>query len=398
MTLNDMTVSDIPAGTVNLSTTLTPGTYGTEVGQGQPSLAKDEPSKVDKPETFRDALADEMKKAGDAEGEAKEKLAVKDEAKTPVVKDEAKPKVEAEPKPEADVKAEAAPKEAVKPDVEKTEGKQVDPPQRFMPKAKENWANTPNVVKAEVARLVSDHEAETAQLRESHQRYESVREFDEMARQHGTDLKTALTNYTGIERMLREDPARAVGTILGNLKGDPRAFASAISEVMRYAGTTPESYARHVLQNPQAHQPRQQAPIQQTDPRIAQLQQQVQDMQRQQVEAQLKDQVLTPFMKDHPRFEELQDDIALFLKSGKVPDNLSHAERLEHAYDLADRINPAPYRDAPSPSVPEAAPVNPDAGRKSVRGAPSDGLTPAATESDEPLSDWLRKELRKGRS
>ena len=38
--MNDMTVTDIPAGTVNLSTTLTPGTYGTEVGQDSRALPK----------------------------------------------------------------------------------------------------------------------------------------------------------------------------------------------------------------------------------------------------------------------------------------------------------------------------------------------------------------------
>jgi hypothetical protein len=53
-------------------------------------------------------------------------------------------------------------------------------------------------------------------------------------------------------------------------------------------------------------------------------------------------------------------------------------ERLAAAYDMADRINPASYRDEPqAQTVQPTALVNPVAGKKSIKGAPTGGKAPA---------------------
>lgn len=44
---------------------------------------------------------------------------------------------------------------------------------------------------------------------------------------------------------------------------------------------------------------------------------------------------VTKFAAENPRFEELSDDIAFFLKSGRTKD-------LAEAYRLAERLNPVP--------------------------------------------------------
>jgi len=53
-------------------------------------------------------------------------------------------------------------------------------------------------------------------------------------------------------------------------------------------------------------------------------------------------------------------------------------DRLVAAYDMAERINPSPHHEAPEaqPAQPTAL-GNPVAGKKSIKGAPNGGRTPA---------------------
>src|SRR3546814_3011062 len=71
----------------------------------------------------------------------------------------------------------------------------------------------------------------------------------------------------------------------------------------------PQGYQQMMAQ---AQQPQQQQA--QDDPRIAQLQQTIVQMQEQQLAATIID----PFKRDHPRYAELEQDIAFFLQSGKI--------------------------------------------------------------------------------
>src|SRR3546814_16478641 len=57
-------------------------------------------------------------------------------------------------------------------------------------------------------------------------------------------------------------------------------------------------------------------------------------------EQQLAATIIDPFKRDHPRYAELEQDIAFFLQSGKIPTSLSPSDRLAAAYDMAERINP----------------------------------------------------------
>src|SRR3546814_3093057 len=95
----------------------------------------------------------------------------------------------------------------------------------------------------------------------------------------------------------------------------------------------------------QAQQPQQQQA--QDDPRIAQLQQTIVQVQEQQLAATIID----PFKRDHPRYAELEQDIAFFLQSGKIPTSLSPSDRLSAAYDKAERINPPSHADRKNPRL-----------------------------------------------
>lgn len=265
-----------------------------------------------------------------------------------------------------------------------SEGRQhYDPPSRFLPKEKEAWGNVPNVVKAAIARYTGEHETEVQQYRASHEEWTKLDRFQQMAKQHNTTIGEAMDRYTKLDGLLSSDPLEAIRQILGT------------------RGITPEQYAQHVMQNPQAHQApaphaQQAQPDRQLVGHIQHLQSQLDEMRNEQT----RTSVVEPFRTSHPRFDELHQDISFFLQSGKIPASMSPVERLEAAYDMAERINPssmsAPMaKDQTSEAAEPARLAKPDAGKKSIRGALSDG---ADTETEEPEADLeklLRKELRR---
>jgi len=77
---------------------------------------------------------------------------------------------------------------------------------------------------------------------------------------------------------------------------------------------------------------------------------------------------------------------------------LSIEQRLSEALRMAGGKTPsrsepeAPF--VPAQAIP-AAPLNAEAGKKSVRGAPSDGSDTATEETETDLREMLRKEMRK---
>jgi hypothetical protein len=383
-------------GTVNLSTTLQPGTYDTAYGAGKMDAKPDEPAK---PESLDDVLRDEIKKQDEAKPEK------------PEADPKAKPEAKVEEKPEAKPDPEAAPKTPVK-DVEPardgkeaagrekppSEGEKVhEPPARLLPKAREVWANVPREVKAEWDRFEREVATERETYKEAAQFHEELKEYREMAKQVGTTVPFALKRYVEFDKQIAQDFGRGMAAIAADQGKSP---ADAVASLLRGLGSSPEQYAKHVLANPQAHrQPAPQAqPRPQNDPlvqRLAMLEQRLEGQEHERVRDQTLSSVVTPFAEAHPRFDELSEDIAKLLKSGMIPTSMDKAAQLEVAYDMAERLRPSPRQ--PQAAFADPAPAadpTPDAGRKSVRGAPSDGLTPRA-EDDLPLEAFLRQELRK---
>ena len=335
-----------------------------------------------KPISTRDAIAKAWDEANKPV-EEKAKEAVED-AKAKVAEAEKAPKVE---KPRAEdgkfAKAQAAlegqqdtakadkgaaeqpASERAAPEDRQSEGRRYqEPPARFLPEAREKWANVPSNIKAEFHRVSQEMEAENTRYRESHERYEAVRQFDEQARASGTDLKTALQSYTNIENLLRSNPARGV------------------AEVLRNIGLTPEQYAQHVMQNPQAHQFTQQAQQpaqqqQQPNPEIEALRNEIQSMKAQAVIP-----VIDRFIDEHPDYHALEPQIEAILKSGVIEqiygNGLSPVQKLAEAHRMAGGRSPSQsvaQQEQPAPVQPQQARlVDPD-GEKSIKGAPTNGKT-----------------------
>ena len=204
---------------------------------------------------------------------------------------------------------------------------------------------------------------------------DDLKEFSDLAKQHGTTVKDALRNYVNAENEFRRDFGAGMKSLAGTLGINP---AQAITSALQAFGVTPLQFAQAVMKNPQAfaaapQQPQAQPAQPRPDPMAQAAMREVQTLKQQLQVQQLEASVVAPFAANHPRFAELEQDIAFFLQSGKVPTSLSLQERLEVAYDMAERINPSPVTThAASASPDREAPARP-AANKSISGAPGNG-------------------------
>jgi hypothetical protein len=334
--------------------------------------AKVEPDKAEKP--AEEAKDDKAAKPDDAKAE----------------KPEAKPDEAKAERARADDGKFARPEG--KDDQQKESRRFVEAPQSFLPQAREVWRNTPHAVQTEVARLVQEHTTANEQTRETVQRYESVRQFDELARSNGRELRDSLEKMTRIETSLQRNPVAALNEILmevGPRKADGQPFS--LYEIAQFvAQQDQQGYQQMVAQSREPDQPKE-------DPRVAQLEQRLAQMQEQQAHAS----IVEPFAREHPRFNELERDIAFFLQSGRIPESLSPHERLAAAYDMAERINPPSYvDDLPATDRVPAEQRRADddfSGSKSIKSSPgsvTESYEPKA-KSGESARDSLFAEMRR---
>ncbi len=165
------------------------------------------------------------------------------------------------------------------------------PPARFSTDAKAAWDTAPETVRAEVSRLEREFTAGFAKYKIAAERDASLAEFHDMAAKGGTTVKEALSKYVNMENQLRADPIKGLELIAQNVGLSLRDVAAQV------LGLTPDQ-GRGA--------------------------------------ADTTHESVTKFAADpaHPRFEELSEDIAFFLTSGRTND-------LAEAYTLAERLSPS---------------------------------------------------------
>lgn len=277
-----------------------------------------------------------------------------------------------------------------KADARPSEGRDyTKPPAHFLPRAKEAWGTVNPDVQGEVHRMAQNYEKGIAEHREASEQWSKLKEFDQIAKSAGTTVPDYLKSVYAIDQLIRTNPVEGIKRVLAT------------------ANITPEQYARHIMgqaqqqaANPQAQQQDKQTQmIQQLQQQITQMQQRDQQREEESRLQQVASKFIEPFKADHPRYDELEGDIAFFLNSGKIPSNLSERERLEAAYDMAERINPAPKFAANEPGTQAFAPRPLDpAGQKSVTGSPTPGLSTTRAPGKEDAKDLdaiLRRSLAK---
>lgn len=376
-----------------------------------PESLRDTITAVMKEEAAQRAGADEPKadkgevKADGAEGKTDDaKVEAKQEPKAPKA-DEPKAAKAAEPKEQA---AAEKPEGAEQPS--ERDGKPADPdakakadgkaapgpriynaPEKFGPDAKEVWRNVPHAVRRDIDIMQRQHAEEIERHREAAERYETIRQYDELARQNGRDLAYSLERVKLIEDTMQANPLAALELVLQEA-GPRKANGQPLSlyEVAQYiVEQGPDQYRAQVRQGlPQPPHPAE-IQAQQAQEEARRLQARILEME-----------VIAPFRKSHPRYSELEGSIAQILESAMIPTNLSPAERLELAYAYAERLNPpsvAPAKSETGPAPDNARAVPDDfGGSKSIKssaGAVSDDM--GVDTSSLSRRDILRDELRR---
>lgn len=405
----------IQPGTVALeppSTVLNPQTIEHISGAGKPALTeKDESGSV---ESVLEAELAEMKakepKADKPEAKAEDEGKEKSEAKAKDEKAEdkaAKPRAEDGKfaKAQTDEETDAAKAEKSAPAKAATgqegserrtsEGRHPEPPARFLPEARAKWANVPNEVKAEFHRVAAEIEQENQAYKASHESYERLKPFDDLARSNGRDLRESLTKVNEIENALARNPVEGLDAVLreiGPRKQDGSPLT--IMDVAQYLTQNPQAYQAAQHQIPVRDMPAQGHP----NPEIEQL--------RAQVNSLVANQTILPvvekFSEGKPDFDALSDTIGKILSEGIVDrlygTGLSLEQKLSEAYRIAGGQVSSSRSDTELPLAHSEAtpprPVNPDAGKKSVRGAPADGTDTSVEEPETDLREMLRKQLR----
>lgn len=308
------------------------------------------------------------KTAGDAIRRAQEKLTAKEAEHAKAKPDPAAPKVEAKPETKSDgpARAEDGKFSSQKPAEPQQAQSQAAPdpakprfeaPSRFSPDAKAAWETAPDAVKAEATRAIRELEEGHRKYKASHEAYEQVRQFDEIAKKNGGNLKTSLEKVVDIETAFSRNPIEGFQKVADHFGIDMRAVAA------------------HVLgRSPQEVQSEQDTTIRQLKSQVERLTHELGGVTKT-FQEQRTTEVLSQveaFAKDHPRFDELSDDIGFFLENKR-------ASTLSEAYEMAERLNPAPSSASAYQPVSQApvqpAPLSP-AGQKSITGAPASGSDP----------------------
>lgn len=256
----------------------------------------------------------------DAIKKAAEKVEAGEKAKLEAAKPPVKPGEQPAVKPKEAVPAAKPEIAAAEPKPSPDPGSDSDkpyktPPSRWNPEAKAAWEALPDDnLKNEVYRTVSELEKGYNKHREGAEKWNALKEFDELAQKHKTDLPTALKNYTAIDRDLNSS----------NMQEKLRA----IDHIFQTAGLDKTAFAKYVLGNQQQQPAAQPSNIQHTpalqpqqpqeSPKLKQLEQTVETLVKT-LEKQQNDQVdqeWAAWSKDKPLANDLLEPIQHYLNEG----------------------------------------------------------------------------------
>jgi hypothetical protein len=244
-----------------------------------------------------------------------------------------------------------------------------EPPPRMAEHAKREWANAPESVRGEVHRMHQEFGAAFQRHRADAEAFAPIRQFHQMAQQHGTTLERALNNYVSMEQKLRADPIGGLDVIVNNLnlrtpEGQKLTFRDIAYHVLSQSPEQLKMLQQGNAQTAASHQ------IGALHQEIAGLKQHLAQMHTQQQFVYTRSQV-DQFADSHPRFDELGDLIEQELKVGFD---------LETAYRRAELFRPTTH--AAQTRTPSAQTRPAD---KSISGSPDVSPSNGASRSKKPV-------------
>ena len=233
-----------------------------------------------------------------------------------------------------------------------------EPPARFSADAKAAWKDAPESVRGEIGRAITELENG---LRQKDETLTPLRPFMDMAKQHGTTVHDALGNYVRMEQAWRSDPAKGFDLLAQNFGMTSEDLLARVQGKQRQ----PDAKDRQI-----------EALIGEINALKTQVGGITQNVTQTQEAALVRE--IEAFAADHPRFDELEPEMARMISTGYAAD-------LADAYEKAERLNPAPA--APPPPPQPVQPRQP----QSVTGAPSAGSNPGNRQPSKTRTEALNR-------
>lgn len=230
------------------------------------------------------------------------------------------------------------------------------PPARFVKAAQEAWAQAPEIIRTEVARMEAELTNGMQKYKESAEAFEPLKAFNERAKREGTDLTQVLTAYTGFEDLVRAKPVQGMVSICNSLGIDPVQMGQALAGLQASGGDAPD--------------------VASLKAEIAALKQEISGVagKYQEIELRPIQQQVEDFASKNPLFNYVADDIAKNIaaqkQAGQTPD-------LATAYQQALALHPHLAAVAAQTAAPAATtPTTPDPAQTrkaslSITGSPS---------------------------
>lgn len=375
-----------------------PAAKGEETTEGQPPSGEERRSIKDSIEAARKKV-----EAESAKEDAAEKKPEAKEAKPTAEKEPAKPDPK-EAKSAAERAADGKFKSA-RADVAEEPAKPVqrqsahpEAPSRFDDAAKAEWESVGENTRGAVHRMQRELEQGIEKYRKDAEAFEPLRQYHDLARQNGTDLKTALDRYNALEDELLRDPISGMQSLISQLglRG-PNGQPATLRDI-----------AAHVLgQKPDQVASRQEATISSLKGEIADLKRQlggVSQQMQQQAEA-AKIESLTAewqgFAAQNPNAAVLEAEMAEFLTKYPAPETPVR-ERLSDALAWAEARHPdkiaAHTRDDDVAAQTRDKPAPNPAGQKSISGAPASGSDPTLPATPKGQKSSISDSIKRARA
>ena len=232
-----------------------------------------------------------------------------------------------------------------------------EPLARMTPHAKADWAATPVNVRSDVHRMHKEFGEAFLRYQSDHKTMNTIRQYEQMAKEHGTTLQRALDNYTTMEKKLRADPFGGFDVITHNLNlrspdGQKLTFRDL---AWAYLNQTPEQHKLTQSENAQTAQSHQ---IGQLHSMVNTLAQGIQEMQYERKFTHTRS-AIDRYADTHPRIDELGDLITQEIKLGFD---------LDTAYRRAELLRPATAAQTRTSTTAQTRTADPD---RSIHGAPA---------------------------
>lgn len=288
-------------------------------------------------------------------------------------------KAAAEAAKPAEQPAAKAAETAPAPEQAAVESKFKEPPKRFVLNDKADWDKVPESVRAEIDRGFRNLEEGFTKHKEGAERWAKLADFEKLSQQYyKRPFEETAANYIEMDKLLSQDLLAGLERIVGS-----RGYKDGEGNYHPY---TLKQIAQHVLEQEGVERfDNESADLKRE---IANLKREMADMrngsqQRQQSETETRrtgiQKQIDAFAKDAPRWAELESHVSKILNSDLVDRTGDPVADLKAAYEMANRLNPAPSLSPPAPEIPSPDPeAQRRKGQASVSGAPGNGSAPAA--------------------